>query len=87
MILPLVEKAIKQFLTDQVNGRLTTALEAEESKADETLASDSEKNAELAEWDLGIVTTELEMEGFYIVKAIACSEVDASRVVMRDAKC
>ena len=88
---PLVEKALKQFLTDQVNDRLTTALGAEDApKAPKETPNDNSKEdketGELLEEDNGIVTTKLEIEGFYIVKAIARSEVDASRVTMRDAK-
>jgi hypothetical protein len=34
----------------------------------------------------GIVTTDEELEGYRIVRAIVCSEVAATRVVYRDAK-
>ena len=36
--------------------------------------------------DDGIVTTEEEIAGYRIIKAIACSDVDPERVTMRDAK-
>ena len=36
--------------------------------------------------DDGITTTEEEIAGYRIVKAIACSDVDPERVTMRDAK-
>ena len=82
----LVGKAIKQYLTDQVNDRLTTALGVEDSKASvEDENESSVDNAEECEQS-DIVTTEDEMAGYVIIKAIACSEVDASRITMRDAK-
>lgn len=82
----LVGKAIKQYLTDQVNDRLTTALGVEDSKASvEDENESSVDNVEECEQS-DIVTTEDEMAGYVIIKAIACSEVDASRITMRDAK-
>ena len=84
---PLVEKALKRFLTDQVNDRLTTALGVE-SAGDGDADQDDDQHAQQddeAPAD-GIVTTEDELAAYAIVKAIACSEVDAARVTMRDAK-
>lgn len=88
---PLVNKAAKQFLNDQVNGRLKTALgtetlqtaNAEQSAA--ALTSEPEVEKDLADND-GIETTLEELEGFQIVRAIVCSEVSPSRVTQRDAK-
>lgn len=80
----LVKKAIKQYLSDQVNERLTTALGADD-KNDEMPKIEHDA-IELEDTDDGIITTEEEIAGYAIVKAIACSEVDASRVTVRDAK-
>ena len=85
----LVEKALKRFLTDQVNDRLATALGADgsESASDAQTSEDPEQSESSAEEDNdGIETTDEERAGFLIIKAIACSEVDQSRVTMRDAK-
>ena len=76
---PLVEKSMRRFLSDQVNDRLTSALDAEEAELDETEQENIPESND-------IVTTEEEIAGFRIVQAIACSEVDAKRVTMRDAK-
>lgn len=88
---PLVAKAIKQFLSDQVNDRLKTALGADDIRI--TNSSDTEEDTEdsddTAAQDVdndGIVTTEEEIAGYRIVKAIACSNVDPARITMRDAK-
>lgn len=89
---PLVLKAAKQFLNDQVNGRLKTALGAETAQAvsqDQSvsaeLTSEPEVEKHLVDND-GIETTLEEMEGFQIVRAIVCSEVTPTRVTQRDAK-
>ena len=86
----LVAKAAKQFLNEQVNDRLKTALgsselpplaeskvEASEARIADTTPAPSDREIE---------TTADELEGFQIVKAIACGEVKPNRVVYRDAK-
>ena len=83
---PLVEKALRRFLNDQVNDRLTTALENEDQDGDDGDAA-SPTQVDVSDTpDDGIVTTDEEVDAYSIVKAIACSEVDPSRVTMRDAK-
>ena len=89
---PLVIKAAKQFLNDQVNGRLKTALGTETLQAGAAdpaaaaeLTSEPEVEKDLADND-GIETTLEELEGFQIVRAIVCSEVTPTRVTQRDAK-
>lgn len=84
----LVPKATAQFLNDQVNERLKTALvspsynPALDEAAVEAMGSGAIAHAEQAESD--IITTPEELEGFSIVKAIACSEVKPQRIVSRD---
>ncbi len=94
----LVAKAANQFLNEQVNDRLKTALgddvppmtvaagqPATEKRttavavtqSDETECDDA-KSARL------VVTTDEEIEGFQIIRAIVCSEIAASRVTARD---
>lgn len=83
---PLVATAIKQFLTERVNERLTSALDAgvqapvEAEITPESIEEDEEQPQN------GIITTDEEIAGYTIVKAIACSEVSAERITMRDAK-
>jgi predicted type IV restriction endonuclease len=82
----LVPRATAQFLNDQVNDRLKTALVSPSFAADdspvEALGSGAMAHAE--EQEAGIVTTADELEGFNIVKAIACSEVKSERIIARD---
>lgn len=86
----LVSKASKQFLNDQVNDRLKSALSGTVNAPDPetpTPAMTSQPVAELdLERDTEIETTLEELEGYQIVKAIACSEVKPHRVTHRDAK-
>lgn len=97
---PLVNKAARQFLNEQVNDRLKNALGGPDSyvsvsngtgePAERTdpkpdlpdLAGDStpsDRNADT-------VTTEEELEGYRVVRAIVCSEAPIARIVARDNK-
>lgn len=86
----LVTKATKQFLNDQVNDRLKTALGAPNfpmaSDAELAPTVTSEKPVEDDLSESGIETTLEELEGYHIVRAIVCGEVKPARVVQRDAK-
>lgn len=80
---PLAKKAFAQFINDQINDRLKSAMsgavDATEVKADKN-------EQESQEEDDGIITTVEEIEGFNIVKAIVRSVVDAKRIIGRDTK-
>lgn len=86
----LVGKASRQFLNEQVNDRLKTALGATAFPAMTTAAAAALGSEKIVEADLDrdteLETTLEELEGYQIVKAIACSEVKPQRVVHRDAK-
>jgi predicted type IV restriction endonuclease len=89
---PLVAKAARQFLTEQVNDRLKNALGGPDGyvsvsggAAEEPVAA-QEDEARPVDEKGDIVTTEEEIEGFRIVRAIVCSEVPVARVVARDTK-
>lgn len=87
----LVAKATKQFLNDQVNERLKTALGGPAyPHAGEALSTAQVTSEPVAQKDLeqadAIETTLEELEGYQIVRAIVCSEVKPSRVAQRDAK-
>lgn len=79
---PLVAKAFQQFLNDKVSDRLRSALENEatpEFPEEESQAAQEEKQT-------GIITTEEELEGWSIVRAICAKTVLPSRIVHRDTK-
>ncbi|SER11934.1 hypothetical protein SAMN04488583_4361 [Mycobacterium sp. 88mf] len=100
---PLVAKALNQYVGDQVNSRLKTALgddapdpnRSTEITRTDTPAQPPSGQAAIAEAaevtvdgvaDPGVVTTDEELEGFNIVRAIAVSEVAPERVYYRDSK-
>jgi hypothetical protein len=88
---PLVRKATSQFLNDQVNDRLKSALGGSNfSQVDAETGRDVVSSQPAAQDDLNrdteLDTTLEELEGYQIVKAIACSEVKPQRVVHRDSK-
>lgn len=87
----LVTKATKQFLNDQVNDRLKTALGGTNfspsvSEAHEDVVTSQPVANDDLDRDTEVETTEEELEGYQIVKAIACSEVKPQRIVHRDSK-
>ena len=88
---PLVTKATTQFLNEQVRERLKTALEDDDGKPVEGDVEDPVHISPLdsvAEGELqeAVHTTDDELEGYRIVRAIVCSEVSANRVIGRDSK-
>ncbi|TXR37482.1 restriction endonuclease [Ectopseudomonas mendocina] len=81
----LTRKASAQFLNDQANDRLKSAISG--SPASVTQAKEpAAQVADESEDDAGekVVTTEEEIEGFMIVKAIVRHAVDVKRVAIRD---
>lgn len=84
---PLVVEALNKYISDQVNSRLKTALDDEGHAAQQSASSLSP--------DAGVtrpvvvpevVTTDEELEGFNIVRAIAAAEINPERVAYRDGK-
>lgn len=85
----LVAKAAQQFLNERVNDRLKTALGVSGITASTEVlpaATSAEVVAADLDRDTEIETTLEELEGYQIVKAIACGEVKPQRVTHRDAK-
>jgi len=80
----LTLKAIRQFLNDQINERLKSAISLKPQQA--SAAPAEHDNDQSDNDDDGIITTAEEIEGFNIVKAIVRTTVDASRVTPRDTK-
>ncbi len=80
----VTRRAFKQFINDQVNERLKTALgtEARIRTEDQPAAPIVEQKPVAA--TNGIVTTSDEWQGFFIVKAILREVIDTKRITMRD---
>ncbi len=82
---PFVAKAFHQFVRDKVSDRLRSALETENDST-ETLENEQETKTQETPGKDGIITTEEEIEGYNIVRAIASKAVPPERVVYRDTK-
>ncbi|ONN17955.1 restriction endonuclease [Pseudomonas aeruginosa] len=81
----LTRKASAQFLNDQANDRLKSAISGAPAAIQAPAQSPAEPESESAEDGAEkIVTTEEEIEGFMIVKAIVRHVADVKRVAMRD---
>ena len=77
----IVKRALGQLIREKVNDRLKSALDVEKEEA----IKEGELELSLKE-DTGIVTTEDEIEGYNIIKAIVREVVDVQRIFMRDTK-
>lgn len=79
---PMIVRAHNQVIADNVNLRLKSAFAPEVPSVEPA----SEAPAQEPEVDNKIITTEDEIQGYYIVKAILASTLDIERVTMRDAQ-
>lgn len=82
----LVKTALSQFLRDETNRRLRSAQDLEDPSPSPVADLVAEKGDRSDETASDIVTTDEELEGVGIIRAICCSEVPARDVVIRDAK-
>lgn len=82
----IIRKAFRAYVNDQVNDRLESAMESAYNENEESENLKNQDNEDSYNQDSGIVTTEEELEGFRIIKAILRNDVDVSRVVDRDVK-
>lgn len=78
----LVKRAISSYISEQISKRLKTALKTEEQV--EVTEISQPESADGSIEDDGIVTTQEELDGFAIVKAMVRKVVDLERVVCRD---
>lgn len=74
----LISNSVASLIRDRVNERLTSALSASNPM--------DEGEDDGADADGTVVTTEVELAGFNIIRAIGAKLVDPKRIVMRDAK-
>ena len=84
---PIIRQALHQFVNGKVSGRLMSALEAEgEAPADIPAHAKTEEPTKPDSTGDVIMTTEEELEGYHIVRAIVAGVVDPARVARRDVK-
>lgn len=79
----LTRKSFAQQINDIVTDRLQSALDKESENQKKTETPENETGENLSS---KIVTTQEELDAFYIIRAILCSKVKPGRVVHRDAQ-
>ena len=83
----LTRKALSQFLNDQINDRLKSAMSGAIQPTITSLPVSASANTVTTERDESeekVLTTLEELEGYHIVRAVVRSVVDAKRIVQRD---
>lgn len=83
----LTRKALAQFLNDQINDRLKSAMSGAIPPPTASLTVANSADAATQDRDESedkILTTLEELEGYHIVRAVVRSVVDAKRIVQRD---
>lgn len=75
---PLVKRVFSQLINEQISERLKSALQKETEK--DSQAAD----AEPADSESTVITTEEEIDGYLIVKSILRQAIDVGRIHMRD---
>ena len=78
----IVKQSFNQFIKSKIND----VIQSVQSKTEEQALEIEEESNNDTIVDNGIITTETEIEGFHIVKAILRETIDVNRIVMRDTK-
>jgi hypothetical protein len=81
---PIIKRSFNQLISDAINERLKSALNQE--KQIEVAEAGKLEESTHVEPISNIVTTEEELEGFYIVKSLLRQNVEAKRITYRDAQ-
>lgn len=81
---PLIKKAFQSFVNEIVNNKISSALSKEETDTNINSDSVEEEEHTTAESESKIVTTEEEIEAFYIVRGILAGTVDVRDIARRD---
>ena len=86
-----VKEAVNQFVHERVADRLKSALNQEDQFSDEQKVEAEAPNSPSSAVGTpppedGIITTDDELEGYRVLKAILCNTVPLNRLTWRDAK-
>jgi len=84
--LNLTKKAASQYINDQINERLKSAITGIPSISAEPQSEALPEDEDTQKDDSDVVTTLEELEGYHVVKAITRTVLDASRITQRDTK-
>lgn len=79
---PIVKKSFTQYINELINDRLKSALESEKQSESEAAATVLE-NEEIVEAS-SIVTTEEELQAFYIIRSILAETIPLESITFKD---
>lgn len=82
----ITKRSLKEFINDRITDRLKSAIDLPDTVPASTELQGSEPELEPLLAENEIITTEEELEGFHIVKAILREVVSAGRVQFKDTK-
>lgn len=80
----LVKKSLVDYINDSIADRLNIAMATTEAKSEQAVTTDNTTAQDDEVENSKIVTTDEEMEGFFIVKAILRSIIPGERIFYRD---
>lgn len=82
---PMVKKSLQQYVSELISDRLKSALsnEANSTKVESKEEPSQQVNTPPVK-DNGVEFTDLEREGFFIIKSILRTKVDVNRIYYRD---
>ena len=80
----LVKKSLVDYVKDAIADRLNIAMATTEAKSEQAITTDNTTAQDDEVENSKIVTTDEEMEGFFIVKAILRSIIPGERIFYRD---
>jgi hypothetical protein len=82
----ITKDSLNLFLNDKIAERLKSAMEGDKAKIEPVTQPGVSSTITEEENEPGVVTTEEEWDGYYIVKAILSEKIDPALVFMRDKK-
>lgn len=77
---PIVQRTVNSYINELVNDKIQNALAKDDVKEQESLEIEPDENIN----NPLIVTTEEEMESYYIIKSILRNEIESSRISFKD---
>jgi len=80
----IIKKSLHQFMNDMINDRLKSALAQETAATKDKEISGKAEPEPVVQEEPKIKTTEIEKEGFFIVKSILRNTIDPARICYRD---
>lgn len=82
----VVKRAMDHFMDDTINDRLKSVLSSSRGHEKEEEEVESTPEEAIKNDDNGIITTQDEWEGYYIIKSILREHLDPNRITLKDRK-